>query len=75
MVTRTTVNLSDDLKELVRSLAAKRISLDRELADVGQRGRRPKHGFAPKTAFPCFSIEPEAPPITLDQTLAAEDEL
>jgi hypothetical protein len=75
MMMRTTVNLPDDLYEVVRALAAtKRISLGQALAELVQRGMQPKPGFNSKAAFPCFSVAPDAPPITLDQTLAAEDE-
>jgi len=28
-----------------------------------------------KNAFPCFAVSPDAHPITLDQTLEAEDEI
>lgn len=72
---RTTVNLPDDLYEVVRSLAAsKRISLGQALAELVRRGLQPKPSFNVSGAFPCFSVPPDTPPITLEQTLAAEDE-
>ena len=73
---RTTVNLPDDLYEVVRSLAAaKRISLGEALAELLRKGLHPRPSIDFKPAFPCFSVPPDAPPITLEQTLEAEDEL
>ena len=72
---RTTLNLPDDLYEVVRSLAAsKRISLGEALAELVRRGLQPKPSLNTSGAFPCFSVSPDAPPMTLEQTLAAEDE-
>lgn len=73
---RTTVNLPDDVYEAARSIAAaRRISLGDALAELARRGLRPPQRVARKSAFPCFDVPPDAPPITLEQTLAAEDEL
>ena len=72
---RTTVNLPDDIYDLARSLAnSKRISLGEALADLVRRGLQPKPNFSTTTAFPCFAVPADAPPITLEQTLVAEDE-
>jgi hypothetical protein len=72
---RTTVNLPDDIYDLARSLAnSKRISLGEALADLVRRGLQPKPNFSTTAAFPCFAVSPDAPPITLEQTLVAEDE-
>jgi hypothetical protein len=72
---RTTVNLPDDLYEVVRSLAeAKRISLGEAMAELLRKGLHPRANLDSQTAFPRFFVEPGAPPITLDQTLQAEDE-
>lgn len=72
---RTTVTIPDDIYEVARSLAAsKRISLGDALAELVRKGLHPAPRFRSKSAFPCFSVAEDAPPITLDQTLRAEDE-
>ena len=72
---RTTVNLPDDLYEVVRSLASsKRISMGDAMAELLRKGLHPKAKLNTRSVFPCFSVPPDAPPITLEQTLAAEDE-
>jgi hypothetical protein len=59
----------------VRSLAlSKRISLGDALADLLRRGLQPVARIETGAAFPCFSVGPDAPPITLERTLEAEDE-
>jgi len=73
---RTTVNLPEDVYEVARSIAAaKRISIGDALAELVRRGLHPAPRLKTKTAFPCFSVAKDAAPITLEQTLAAEDEL
>jgi predicted DNA-binding ribbon-helix-helix protein len=58
---RTTVNLPDDLYEVIRSLAAtKRISVGQALAELVQKGLQSKQGLNSKAAFPCFSVAPDA---------------
>jgi hypothetical protein len=74
---RTTINLPDDVYRAARSLAdVNGTSLGDALAELARRGLRPlsalDHGTKP---FPCFVLPPDASPITLEQTLAAEDEL
>lgn len=72
---RTTLNLPDDVYEVVRSLAAsKRISFGDALAELVRKGLHPAPRFHSEGAFPCFSVSEDAPPITLEQTLQAEDE-
>ncbi len=72
---RTTVNLPDDLYEVVRSLAAnKHISLGEALAELLRRGLHPIPRVESKGSFPCFVVGEGAPPITLERTLEAEDE-
>ena len=73
---RTTINLPDDVYEAARSLAdVKRISLGHALADLARHGmNRPRRASA-KKAFPCFVLPESAKPITLEQTLIAEDRL
>ena len=72
---RTTVNLPDDVYEVARSVAvARRISLGEALAELVRRGFRPAPRLKTTSAFPCFAVPADAPPITLEQTMAAEDE-
>jgi len=73
---RTTVNLPDDVYRAAKSLAdAEGTSLGEALAGLVRRGLRPSVAFAEGAAFPCFALPENAEPITLEQTLAAEDEL
>jgi hypothetical protein len=72
---RTTLNLPDDIYEIVKSVAADRdLSLGDAVADLVRRGLRPQRSHRDDTIFPCFSVPEDAPPITLEQTLSAEDE-
>jgi hypothetical protein len=71
---RTTVNLPDDVYEMARSIAgAKRISLGDALAELARNGLRRAPGIHSKEAFPCFAVRGDAPPISLEATLQAED--
>jgi hypothetical protein len=73
---RTTVNLPDDVLRAARSLAnLKDISLGEALAELARGGLRPAVRINTKTAFPSFEVSEHAKPITLEQTLRAEDEL
>jgi hypothetical protein len=73
---RTTVTLPDDVYEFARSLAhSKNLSLGDALAELVRRGVRPAASNPSKTGFPCFSVAPDAAPITLEKTLELEDEL
>jgi hypothetical protein len=73
---RTTVTLPDDVYEIARSLAAQRgISLGDALAELARRGLKPPPPPPSKKAFPSFHVPVTARPITLEQTLEAEDEL
>ncbi len=73
---RTTVNLPDDLYEIARSMAAaKRTSLGEALAELIRRGLEPRSRVeADDSGFPQFHVSQHAQPITLEQTLDAEDE-
>jgi regulator of RNase E activity RraA len=72
---RTTVNLPDDIADLVRSVAdAKGISMGSAIADLVRQGLTRDSRAHETHGFPCFSVPPDAAPITLEQTLAAEDE-
>jgi len=73
---RTTLSLPDDVYEVARSLAhSKNLSLGDAVAELIRQGLRPPASVKSKRGFPCFSIAPDAPPITLEKTLAMEDEL
>ena len=68
---RITVNLPDDIHQIARTLAESRgISLGAALAELVRRGLE-----SSEKPFPCFKLPPGADPITLEQTLAAEDGL
>jgi len=72
---RTTVNLPDDVYRMARSLAAaKQISLGDAIAELARKGLNRESIVLAEGVFPCFEISRGAPPITLEQTLAAEDE-
>ena len=73
---RTTVNLPEDVLLAARSLAdVKGISLGDALADLARAGLRPNIRINTKKAFPSFELKEGARPITLEQTIEAEDEL
>jgi hypothetical protein len=74
---RTTVNIPDDVYRAARSLAAaKGISLGDALAVLVRRQFSPgRNRMDTKKAFPTFVVSGNAQPITLEQTLAMEDEL
>jgi len=72
---RTTLTLPDDVYEVARSLAhSKNLSLGDALAELVRKGMRPAANPS-NTGFPCFSVAPDAPPITLEKTLDLEDDL
>lgn len=72
---RMTVNLPDEVSDLVRAVAdSKGISLGEAIADLVRRGLTSEAQIRQDTLFPCFDMSPDAFPITLEQTLAAEDE-
>ena len=73
---RTTLNLPDDVYEVAHSLAtARRISLGEALAQLVRQALRPPEVTSNKEGFPTFAVPQNARPITLEQTLAAEDEI
>jgi hypothetical protein len=76
IVMRTTLNLPEDVYQVARSLAnLKGISLGDALAELARAGLRPAPRMNTKKAFPCFDLPANAKPITLEQTLEAEDDL
>jgi hypothetical protein len=73
---RTTITLPDDIYEVARGLAAARqISMGDAVAELVRRGLTNTSRLDTSSAFPRFSVPDDAPPITLENTLAAEDEL
>ena len=73
---RTTVNLPDDVYETVRSIAlTKRVTFGEALAELVRKSLSPPPRIESETAFPSFLVGEDAPPITLEQTLEAEDEI
>ena len=73
---RTTLNLPDDVYQAARSVAGSRgISLGDAIAELVRRGLKPSALVRNKKGFPCFTVPADARPITLEQTLEAEDEL
>ena len=73
---RTTVNLPDDVADVIRSMAEVHgVSLGEAIADLVRKGLRTPVPATNDAGFPCFSVPTGAAPITLAQTLAAEDEL
>jgi len=73
---RTTVNLPDDVHQAASALAdLKGLSLGDALAELVRRGLKPSMGIDTHKAFPCFVLPVDAEPITLEQTLEAEDDV
>jgi hypothetical protein len=76
IVMRTTVNIPDDVYRTARSLAdSKGISLGDALAELVRRQFGSGHRIDTEKAFPTFAVSTKAQPITLEHTLAMEDEL
>lgn len=72
---RTTINLPEDVYLAARSLAhRKRVSLGEAVAELAREGLRPATGIDTSKPFPCFIVPEDSEPITLEQTLEAEDE-
>jgi plasmid stability protein len=72
---RTTLNLPDDINEVLRARAqATGLSLGDAAAELIRRGLRSDSRLAEEMGIPCFSIPEHALPITMEQTLAAEDD-
>ena len=71
---RTTINIPDDIGDVIRSFAdARGISLGDAVAELVRKGLRPQP-LREGSPFPCFAVPEDAAPITLEQTLSAEDE-
>jgi hypothetical protein len=73
---RTTVNLPDDVYEAARSVAAvKDISLGDAIADLVRQGLRPPMRTEMRNGIPMVVLPKDSPLITLEHTLAIEDDL
>jgi hypothetical protein len=73
---RTTINLPDDVYEAARSVAAvKDITLGEALADLVRQGLRPPRMMENKNGLLIPVLPNDSPIITLEHTLAIEDDL
>lgn len=73
---RTTINLPDDVYEAARSVSkARDISLGDALADLVRQGLRPPLRMEKRNGIPIVVLPKDSPIITLEHTLAIEDEL
>lgn len=73
---RTTLNIPDDVYQVARSLAnMKGVSLGEAVAELVRQGLNPVVRVDAEKPFPCFVLPRDTKPITLAQTLDAEDEL
>jgi hypothetical protein len=73
---RTTVNLPDDVYEAARSVAAvKDISLGQALADLVRQGLRPPLAMEMENGLLVPVLPKDSPLITLEHTLAIEDDI
>ncbi len=70
------MNILDDIYEVAHSIAVARgISLGEAIAELVRRGLQPPAPVRRRKGFPTFQVSREARPITLEQTLAAEDDM
>jgi hypothetical protein len=73
---RTTLNLPDDVSTVVRAVAeAKNLSLGDAVAELIRRGLNSDARIQEDAGVPHFVVPGDARPITLEETLTAEDEL
>jgi len=73
---RTTINLPDDVYEAARSVAAvKDITLGEALADLVRQGLRPPMETTTRNGLRIIALPKDSPIITLEHTLAIEDDL
>jgi hypothetical protein len=71
---RTTLNLPDDVHRIVSAFAdARGVSLGEAVAELVRKGLRQGIPAGSANAFPCFAVPEDAGPITLAETLTAED--
>ncbi|MDP2997980.1 MAG: hypothetical protein Q8N47_10865 [Bryobacterales bacterium] len=68
------IEIPDDVYQVLRSMAAERgVSLEDAVAALVRLGLSAGARVDDTKPFPCFAIPEPGPPITLEQTLAAED--
>jgi hypothetical protein len=73
---RTTINLPDDVYQAARSVAAvKDISLGEAVADLVRQGLRPPLVMEMENGLLVPLLPRDSPVITLEHTLAIEDDL
>lgn len=73
---RTTLTLPDDVYAVAKSLAVRHgVSIGEALAELARRGMNSEAPIDTSKVFPCFVLGSEVPTLTLERTLAAEDEL
>jgi hypothetical protein len=72
---RTTLNIPDDIYDVLRSFAeAKGLPLGFAAGLLIRKALAPQEHITDTKHFPSFRVPAGAAPITLEQTLAAEDE-
>jgi plasmid stability protein len=72
---RTTLNLPDDVTRIVRAVAdAKGVSMGEAAAELIRRALRPEARIVEDDGVPFFAVPADARPITLEHTMALEDE-
>ena len=75
LLMRTTLSIPDDAYVAVRSLSEfQKISLGEAVGVLIRRGLNPAPAIDASKTFPCFILPEDAEPITLEQTLEAEEE-
>jgi hypothetical protein len=73
---RTTLDIRDDVLELVKEYAAIRsMSYGAAASEILEKGLKSKVGIRYESGFPVFDVPAGSPIVTLEQTLELEDEL
>ena len=73
-VTRTTLNVHDDVLAGARALAAERgVSVGAALSDLARRSLRARP-VATERTIPGFTVDPGSPPITPEMVRAANED-
>ena len=72
---RTTLNLPDDVLSIAKDLAAsKRISLGDAVGELVRRGMSARVPYRLVDGIPVIDTPPGTPPLTLEQTLEAQED-